>query len=104
MRTSEAGTLERWNALLDRVRDRWPLYRGRLPPGGLASLDQVAGLPFTTKDDFRAAYPLGMLAVPREEAVRVHMSSGTTGRPVVTAYTRHDLELWADSMERVLRA
>ena len=77
-------------------------YRERLPEGGLRSLDDVGRLPFTTKEDFRANYPFGLLAVPREEVVRVHMSSGTTGRPVVTGYTRHDLELWAECMGRVM--
>jgi phenylacetate-CoA ligase len=65
-------------------------------------LEDVGRLPFTTKDDFRANYPFGLFAVPREEVVRVHMSSGTTGRPVVTGYTRHDLELWAECMGRVM--
>src|SRR5215472_5006797 len=97
-------TLERWNALLDRARDRVPLYRDRLPAGPLTSLDQVAELPFTTKDDFRRSYPFALLAVPLEQVVRLHMSSGTTGTPVVTGYTRADLELWAECMERVLRA
>ncbi len=104
MRLREAGTLERWNALLDRARERVPLYRDRLPAGRLTSLDQVAELPFTTKDDFRSTYPFGMLAVPAEDVVRLHMSSGTTGRPVVTGYTRADLERWAECMERVLQA
>jgi phenylacetate-CoA ligase len=104
MGAGEPDTLERWNALLERVRERVPLYRDRLPPDRLTSLDQVADLPFTTKDDFRRSYPLGMLAVPREQVVRVHMSSGTTGRPVVTGYTRGDLDRWGEAMERVLRA
>jgi len=77
-------------------------YRERLPEGGLRSLDEVGSLPFTTKEDFRANYPFGLFAVPREEVVRLHMSSGTTGRPVVTGYTRHDLELWAECMGRVM--
>jgi phenylacetate-CoA ligase len=99
-----AATLERWNALLERVRERVPFYRERLPAGRLSSLDEVADLPFTTKDDFRENYPFGLFAVPHEEVVRVHMSSGTTGRPVVTGYTRGDLDLWAECMERVYRA
>src|SRR3989454_10991821 len=94
--------LDSWNQLLDRVRARVPFYRDRLPGGRLASLDQVADLPFTTKEDFRSNYPFGLFAVPLEEVVRVHMSSGTTGRPVVTGYTRHDLELWAECMGRVM--
>jgi phenylacetate-CoA ligase len=104
MPIAEAATLERWNALLDRVRERVPFYRDRLPAGRLGSLDEVADLPFTTKDDFRENYPFGLFAVPHEEVVRVHMSSGTTGRPVVTGYTRGDLDLWAECMERVYRA
>lgn len=95
--------LAEWNALLRRVRERVPFYRERLPDRELSSLEEVAALPFTVKDDFRSTYPLGLLAVPREEVVRLHMSSGTTGKPVVTAYTREDLELWAACMERVLR-
>jgi phenylacetate-CoA ligase len=96
--------LDRWNALLDRARGRVPFYRDRLPGRPLESLEQVADLPFTTKDDIRESYPFGLFAVPRADVVRVHMSSGTTGRPVVTAYTRGDLELWAECMARVLRA
>jgi len=104
MRLREADTLDRWNALLDRARGAVPLYRDRLPAARLTSLDQVAELPFTTKDDFRRAYPYEMLAVPLEQVVRLHMSSGTTGRPVVTAYTRGDLERWGECIERVLLA
>jgi len=97
-------TLERLNTLVDRLRDRVPFYRDRLPEKPLASLEHFAELPVTTKDDFRQNYPYGMLAVPLEEVVRIHASSGTTGRPVITAYTRRDLELWAECMERVYRA
>jgi phenylacetate-CoA ligase len=104
MQVREVDTLERWNALLRRARQLVPVYRARLPPEPLTSLDQVAGLPFTTKDDFRAGYPFGTLAVPVERLVRVHMSSGTTGTPVVTGYTRADLDGWAECMEWVLRA
>jgi phenylacetate-CoA ligase len=104
MQVREADTLERWNALLDLARERVPLYRDRLPAGRLRTLDDVADLPFTVKDDFRDAYPFGLFAVPAEEVVRVHMSSGTTGRPVVTGYTRADLDRWGECMERVLRA
>jgi phenylacetate-CoA ligase len=80
------------------------LYAERLPDRPLRSLDEVADLPFTDKDDFRQAYPFGMVAVPREAVVRVHMSSGTTGNPVVTAYTSGDLGRWAACMARVLQA
>ncbi|MBO0690685.1 MAG: phenylacetate--CoA ligase [Candidatus Dormibacteraeota bacterium] len=100
---ARVDALAEWNAMLRRVRERVPFYRERLPDRELASLEEVATLPFTVKDDFRSTYPLGLLAVPREDVVRLHMSSGTTGKPVVTAYTREDLELWATCMERVLR-
>jgi phenylacetate-CoA ligase len=104
MAVREADTLGRLNAALDHARARVPHYRDRLPSGPLSSLDEVAGLPFSTKDDFRDGYPFGLLAVPAGEVVRVHMSSGTTGRPVVTGYTRADLERWAERMARVLAA
>lgn len=104
MPLTEAETVDRWNALLQRVRERVPFYRERLPADRLDSLEEVGKLAFTTKDDFRDNYPFGLFATPLEEVVRVHMSSGTTGRPVVTGYTRRDLDLWAECMERVLRA
>jgi phenylacetate-CoA ligase len=97
-------TLNQWNALLARARDRIPLYRERLSVRPLRSLEEVASLPFTTKEDFRRAYPYGLFAVPIIDVVRVHMTSGTTGVPVLTGYTRGDLELWAECMERVLAA
>ena len=104
MSVAPSETLDRVNALLERARTRVPFYRHRLPERPLDSLEQVADLPFTTKDDLRDNYPFDLFAVPRQEVVRVHMSSGTTGRPVVTGYTRGDLELWGECMERVLRA
>src|SRR2546430_461089 len=104
MKAAEPAALASWNALLDRARERVSLYRERLPAEPLTSLDQVADLPSTTKDDLREPYPLGLLAVPLDRVVRVHASSGTTGRPVVTAYTRADLDGWAECMARVLRA
>jgi phenylacetate-CoA ligase len=96
--------LDRWNRLLQRARSGVALYRDRLPAGPLASLEEVAELPFTTKEDFRATYPLGLLAVPPEALVRVHMTSGTTGRPVIAGYTRGDVERWAECMARTLQA
>jgi phenylacetate-CoA ligase len=104
MQVREADTLTRWNATLERARAYVPLYRDRLPDGPLASLDQVADLPFTTKEDFRAGYPFALFAVPAERVARVHMSSGTTGKPIVTGYTRADLDGWAERMARVLAA
>jgi phenylacetate-CoA ligase len=101
---AEAQTLERLNRLIGRLRARVPFYRERLQEAPLAALEQFGELPFTTKDDFRQNYPYGLLAVPLQEVVRVHASSGTTGRPVLTAYTRGDLDLWGECMERVYRA
>jgi phenylacetate-CoA ligase len=100
---AEQTTLERLNALLAYLRERVPFYTTRLPEQPLARLEQLAEVPFTLKDDFRDNYPFGLFAVPLDDVVRLHMSSGTTGKPVVTGYTRADLEIWGDCMERVLR-
>lgn len=104
MAIAQSEALDRWNQLLDRARERVPFYRERLPAGRLTGLDQVGELPFTLKSDFRDNYPFGLFAVPRDQVVRVHMSSGTTGKPVVTGYTAADLDLWSECMERVYRA
>lgn len=89
--------------------ERVPLYRERLRhaglrPGDIGSLADVRRLPFTVKDDFRATYPFGLVAVPMEDVVRIHASSGTTGKPTVVAYTRRDLETWSEVMARTLMA
>ena len=73
-------------------------------PDDLHTLDDLARFPFTTKDDLRAAYPFGLLAVPQEQVLRVHASSGTTGRPTVVGYTRRDIDMWADVVARSIRA
>ncbi|GAA0248949.1 phenylacetate--CoA ligase PaaK [Cryptosporangium japonicum] len=73
-------------------------------PDDVKTLDDLALLPFTTKEDLRRNYPFGMFAVPREEVVRIHASSGTTGRPTVVGYTRGDLDTWADVVARSIRA
>ena len=96
-------TLDKLNALLVYLRERVPFYAARLPPQPLTRLEQLAEIPFTLKDDFRDNYPFGLFAVPLDDVVRLHMSSGTTGKPVVIGYTRDDLEIWGDCMERVLR-
>ena len=75
-----------------------------LHPRDVRSLDDLARVPFTTKDDLRQQYPFGMFAVPREEVVRVHASSGTTGRPTVVGYTRGDLDVWSEVMARSIHA
>jgi len=73
-------------------------------PDHLHELADLAGFPFTTKADLRENYPFGMFAVPREEVLRIHASSGTTGRPTVVGYTRRDVETWSDVVARSIRA
>ncbi|MCY4469178.1 MAG: phenylacetate--CoA ligase [Thiotrichales bacterium] len=75
-----------------------------LTPADLQSLEDLARFPFTVKEDLRRNYPFGMFAVPREQVMRVHASSGTTGTPTVVGYTRNDLDMWADVMARSIRA
>ncbi|HEX9598151.1 MAG TPA: phenylacetate--CoA ligase, partial [Gaiellaceae bacterium] len=89
---------ERLRSLLAYVKELVPLYRERLAevePGDIASLDDLRRLPFTRKDDLRNTYPFGMFAVPREELVRIHASSGTTGKLTVVGYTAADVDLFA---------
>jgi phenylacetate-CoA ligase len=73
-----------------------------IKPADLKSLDDLRHFPFTTKQDLRDAYPFGMFTVPREEIVRIHASSGTSGRPTVVGYTQADLDIWAELMARCL--
>ncbi len=87
--------------------ERVPWYRQRLTSAGIApddvrSLDDLAHLPLITKDDLRAAYPMGLFAVPLHEVLRLHASSGTTGQQVLIPYTRFDLDVWTEVMTRVL--
>jgi phenylacetate-CoA ligase len=101
--------LARLQKTVARAAARVPLYRERLRKAGIASrdvrsLDDLRRLPFTTKADFRDAYPFGLLAVPMDRIVRIHASSGTTGKPTVVAYTRRDLQTWSDVMARTVMA
>ena len=73
-------------------------------PSDCRSLADIAKFPFTTKADLRANYPFGMFAVPRTQVVRVHASSGTTGKPTVVGYTQRDIDTWADLVARSIRA
>ena len=105
----EALQLHRLKGLITRLSERVPLYRDRLrdagvQPGDIRSLADLARLPFTVKDDFRQTYPYGLLAVPMEDVIRVHASSGTTGKPTVVAYTRQDVDTWSEVMARTLMA
>src|SRR5262245_59665797 len=101
--------LERLRSGLERVERAVPFYRDRfrqagVSAGDLRSLDDLARFPFTTKQDLRDHYPFGLLAVPMKDVVRIHASSGTTGKPTVVAYTRTDLDLWSDLMARTYAA
>ena len=92
-----------------RVWDNVPYYRKKmeekgLTPGDIRSIDDLHKLPFLTKDDLREAYPYGLLAEPLANCVRIHSTSGTTGRRVVAFYTQHDLDLWADCCARAIVA
>ncbi len=98
---------QRLRDIVRRVYECVPFYRARLDAAGLRpddirSLDDLPRIPFTVKDDFRQNYPFGLLAVPRRDVVRLHASSGTTGRATVVGYTRADLEIWADVVARFL--
>ena len=83
---------------------RLKFERAGVRPEGLASLADLAKFPFTTKADLRDAYPFGLFAVPREQILRQHASSGTTGKPTVVGYTRADLDTWASVMARSIFA
>jgi len=73
-------------------------------PGDLKTLGDLQLFPFTVKDDLRTNYPFGMFAIPREKVIRIHASSGTTGKPTVVGYSRNDLDMWAEVMARSMRA
>ena len=88
----------RLRALIAYVKERVPLYQERLAdvePAQISDIDDLRELPFTRKDDLRDTYPFGMFAVPREEVIRIHASSGTTGKLTVVGYTAADVELFA---------
>jgi phenylacetate-CoA ligase len=86
-----------------------PVYRAKFDAAGVhpqdcRSLADLAKFPFTTKHDLRDSYPFGMFAVPREQCVRIHASSGTTGKPTVVGYTQNDINTWSTVMARSIRA
>jgi phenylacetate-CoA ligase len=98
----EALQLERLRALVAYLSERVPLYRERLAEATVDSLDDLRRLPFTRKDDLRDTYPFGLFAVPRDEVIRIHASSGTTGKLTVVGYTQADLDLFARVNARCL--
>jgi phenylacetate-CoA ligase len=98
---------ERLIDMVDRVYHNVPFYRNKMQEAGLhpediRGVDDLKRLPFTTKQDLRDNYPFGLFAVPQSEIVRVHASSGTTGKPTVVGYTRRDLSVWSEVVARSL--
>lgn len=99
--------LRRLKLLVERVYTSVPFYRQAfqekgLSPSDIKSLDDLKNLPFTTKKDLRDTYPFGLFAVPRSEIIRMHASSGTTGKPIVVGYTKKDVDTWSDLVARCL--
>jgi phenylacetate-CoA ligase len=101
--------LARLRGMVCRAYERVALFKGRLQergltPSSIVSLADIAKLPFTVKTDLRDTYPFGLFASPMEEIVRLHASSGTTGKPIVVAYTQADLDVWTEVMVRTFAA
>jgi phenylacetate-CoA ligase len=104
-----AVQLQRLQSVVARAHERVALFRRRmeekrLTPASVRGLDDLARLPFTVKTDLRDTYPFGLFASPMEEIVRLHASSGTTGKPIVVAYTAADLAVWTEVMVRTFAA
>lgn len=106
----ESLQLERLKSLVKYCYDNVKLYNERLTACGVGdgskikALSDIEYIPFTTKDDFRDNYPFGLMAVPMKDIVRIHASSGTTGKPTVGVYTKEDLDIWSDCVARVAMA
>jgi phenylacetate-CoA ligase len=105
----QALQCQRLRAMVARVSERVPFYEKRLATAGVTagniqSLDDLARIPFTLKSDLRDNYPFGLFGVPMSDVVRIHASSGTTGKPIVGPYTRNDMALWGEAMARTLTA
>ncbi|UCG79315.1 MAG: phenylacetate--CoA ligase, partial [Nitrospirota bacterium] len=103
----EALQAERLKDLIKRVYTKVPPYKKKMDDAGVGpddieNLDDLRKLPFTTKDDLRDNYPFGLFTVPLDDVVRVHASSGTTGKPTVVGYTKKDIETWAEVMARTI--
>jgi phenylacetate-CoA ligase len=105
----EALQLQRLRSVVTRAHERVAFFRHRmeergLTPASIRELSDLSALPFTVKTDLRDTYPFGLFASPMEEIVRVHASSGTTGKPIVVAYTQADIEVWTQVMVRSFAA
>ena len=98
---------ERVKAMVQRVYDSVPFYRKKLQdagiePGDITTIDDLKKLPFTTKQDLRDNYPFGLFTVPQADIVRLHASSGTTGKSTVVGYTHNDIQMWSEVVARSL--
>ncbi len=98
--------LSRLKETVKRVYEKVPAYRQKMidkgvTPDDVKSLDDLAKLPFVTKADMRDNYPFGLFAVPKSDLIRIHASSGTTGKPTVVGYTQNDLEVWTECVTRI---
>lgn len=96
----------RLKATLNRIYDKVPAYRKKMEQAGVTcddieSLDDLCKLPFTVKQDMRDNYPYGLFTVPKRELVRIHASSGTTGKPTVVGYTKKDMAMWTECVSRI---
>lgn len=96
----------RLKTTLKRIYDKVPAYRKKMELAGIScddirSLEDLCKLPFTVKQDMRDNYPYGMFTVPKKELVRIHASSGTTGKPTVVGYTKNDMAMWTDCVSRI---
>ncbi|MBE6380083.1 MAG: phenylacetate--CoA ligase [Lentisphaerae bacterium] len=105
----KALQLERLQKIVKHTYDNVEVFRNRMQEKGLTpdcikSLEDLSKLPFTNKTDLRDYYPFGLFATPMSEVVRLHASSGTTGKPIVVGYTKNDIELWADVMKRAFQS
>ena len=103
----ESMQLERMKKIIRHAFNNVEFYRNRmrkynLTPDSVKTLEDVEKLPFMVKQDLRDTYPFGLLAVPQSEVVRLHASSGTTGKPIVVAYTKEDLKVWTEVVHRAL--
>lgn len=98
---------EKLSRFIPRLYAHSPFYRDKLgeagiDPYGVRTMEDLGRLPFTTKEELRTGYPLGLMAVPEEQVVRIHSSSGTTGKPVIVPYTANDVATWAEMMARCM--
>ena len=102
----EALQLKRLQETVKRVYEKVEPYRRKMVEAGvkpedIKSLKDLSKLPFVTKQDMRDNYPFGLFAVPKDELVRIHASSGTTGKPTVVGYTKKDLDMWTECVSRI---